>query len=266
MRQFLRSLLGRLLGPAVFTRRLPKTVGGGRICVSVRAGMSWLRPDVFRRDPALIDLARLFVPRGGVAWDVGANVGLFAFAAAGVARRDGFVAAFEPEVSCLPLLDRSRAMQDESRARVEIFPVAISNRAGVHEFCVAPGCTAVSHLDGAGDPAFDGQTAEKRMVMTARLDDFLGKIPSPSAIKIDVEGHEVAALDGARELVRSARPVILVEVLCGSHDPVRSYFRGMDYQLFEFSRGLGGCQRIEGPIWNTLAVPRERLPKFPFLP
>ena len=43
-----------------------------------------------------------------------------------------------------------------------------------------------------------------------RLDDF--NIANCSFIKIDVEGHEEAVLDGASALIAAQRPVLMVEL------------------------------------------------------
>ncbi len=258
MRQQLTSLLRRLIGGVRFRRRLPPEFGGGRIVVCANAALSWLRPNIWSREAGVLDFARVFVPKGGVAWDVGANVGLFSFAAAGVAGKNGFVAAFEPESSCVSLLQRSRALDRDKRARVEVFPIAISNSRGISEFHVAGSSTSASHLQGAGDVGFTDRVSDRRMVVTAALNDFMDALPQPNAIKIDVEGHEVGVLEGARQVIARSRPAVLVEVLCGSHKPVADYFAQFDYALFEFSAGLKGCQRIPCPIWNTLAVPGEK--------
>lgn len=265
MRQQLTSLLRRLIGGVRFRRRLPPEFGGGRIVVCANAALSWLRPNIWSREAGVLDFARVFVPKGGVAWDVGANVGLFSFAAAGVAGKNGFVAAFEPESSCISLLQRSRALDRDKRARVEVFPIAISNSRGISEFHVAGSSTSASHLQGAGDTTFAGRVTDKRMVVTAALDDFIDALPQPSAIKIDVEGHEVSVLEGARNLIARSRPTVLVEVVCGSHAFVAEYFGDLGYCLFEFSSGLKGCKRICAPIWNTLALPSERVAQFPCL-
>lgn len=259
MREQLASLLQKLIGGVRFQRQLPPEFGGGRIVVCANAALSWLRPDIWSRESGVLDFARIFVPKGGVAWDVGANVGLFTFAAAGIAGPRGFVAAFEPESSCVNLLGRSRALDRERRARVEVFPLAISDRRGISEFHVAGSSTSASHLQGAGDTAFGDRVTDRRMVLTAALDEFSDVLPQPSAIKIDVEGHEVCVLEGARHVIARSRPAVLVEVLCGSHESVEDYFARLDYDLFEFSAGLKGCKRVSAPIWNTLAVPNERV-------
>jgi hypothetical protein len=57
--------------------------------------------------------------------------------------------------------------------------------------------------------------ADTVTVLTGRLDDILPRSlwPRVAMVKLDIEGAEVAALRGAAELLRSARPALLVEVV-----------------------------------------------------
>ncbi|NJK60330.1 MAG: FkbM family methyltransferase [Oscillatoriales cyanobacterium SM2_1_8] len=56
-------------------------------------------------------------------------------------------------------------------------------------------------------------------------------------LKLDAEGHELAVLRGAQELVRRFRPVILYENLAGaqgSNLPVADFLRAQGYGLFRY--------------------------------
>jgi hypothetical protein len=50
-------------------------------------------------------------------------------------------------------------------------------------------------------------------VIASRLDDFVASGgPAPQLIKVDVEGAELEVLKGAIEIIRTFRPVLIVEV------------------------------------------------------
>src|SRR5215475_5608205 len=97
----LRERLTMLMPPSVFYRQ--------RIAQEARTG-----------EPELLVLAEL-VPRGGIAVDVGANVGFFAYALAQVADR---VVAFEPNP------DYALFARWMLRGRAEVHELALSAKSG----------------------------------------------------------------------------------------------------------------------------------------
>jgi hypothetical protein len=62
----------------------------------------------------------------------------------------------------------------------------------------------------------------------ARLDS-LDDLPAPHVVKIDVEGAETQVLDGAREMLKRARPLLVVEIHGDQETPVRSLLREVGY-------------------------------------
>lgn len=138
---------------------------------------------------------------GGVFVDVGANVGNHAVFAAAVCGAEQVI-CFEPSAAARMILAVNLALNGVAgRARIE--PFAVSDRAGaaalVRDASGALG-TARLHAEGAGEA-----------VSTVRLDDVAMDRPA-AFIKIDVEGHEVAALRGAQSLMARDQPDMLIEV------------------------------------------------------
>ena len=100
-----RRLAERISRDRMFRRSL--TVGDQRLqlYVSADARLNFLKPGRSAFDPDLVRVARSFVGTGDCVWDIGANVGVFAFVASLKART---VIAFEPDNWLVELLNKTR--------------------------------------------------------------------------------------------------------------------------------------------------------------
>jgi FkbM family methyltransferase len=127
--------------------------------------------------------------------DAGAYLGFFTLLAADRVGSRGHVHAFEPHP------DSFRALRDNVRAngfddRVTLVPMALHDGPAIRRFSLEDN-PARSGLGGGEE---DGQSAA---VPCTTLDRYLGG-RIPDLVKVDVEGAEVAVLDGmARTLDRS---------------------------------------------------------------
>jgi len=132
-------------------------------------------------------------------FDIGAHAGFYSLLAARRVGPGGHVYAFEPLPVNIANLRRHVALNNLSN--VDVFPVAVSDRSGTGE--MSPGDDSYSaHLARGG-----GITVE-----AVALDDLsmAGLVAEPNLIKIDAEGAELAVLQGARGLLRRARPIVLL--------------------------------------------------------
>jgi FkbM family methyltransferase len=143
-------------------------------------------------------LAALLVP-GSVCFDVGANVGFYTILAARLVGPEGRVVAFEPHPENVKALERNVAAN--GLANVVVVPKAVSSRSGAARLTHGDRATARLH-DGPGHD-----------VRTIALDEFVDEHAAlvPAVVKIDVEGHELDVLEGARRTLGSARPALLCE-------------------------------------------------------
>jgi FkbM family methyltransferase len=126
-----------------------------------------------------------------VLYDVGANVGMVALHAAKICQ----TVAFEPEPAFRRRLEINAALNPDRSFSVE--PVAISDSDGNVDL----------FTDGeeGRSPSLVHQRGESATVsVPARsLDSLLreGRLPPPTVIKLDIEGAEILALRGARQLL-----------------------------------------------------------------
>jgi FkbM family methyltransferase len=190
----------------VIRRRLPSPFRAARIYVSSEGGLRYLRPSLGSVDPDLLRLAAEVVQPGNVVWDIGANVGLFSFAAAAAAGPSGHVLAVEPDVLLARLLRRS-AIANLGLAPVEVLPVAVADEIGIGRFHIARRNRSTNYLDGFGTTQTGGVRAIE-LVPTVTLDWLAPRFPLPNVVKIDVEAAEMKVLTGGKRLLCSGPPII----------------------------------------------------------
>jgi FkbM family methyltransferase len=139
-----------------------------------------------------------WVRPGSTVIDIGAHVGYYTLLASILAGDKGSVWAFEPEPTNAAFLRRHMWLNHCSNVHVE--ELAVSDASGSARFGLGKG-SGTGHLDHNGNIN----------VKTVRLADFCAlRGITPTALKIDVEGAEAAVLEGARELIETARPVIFL--------------------------------------------------------
>lgn len=189
-----REKLTLLLPPSLFYR--------GRIAHEIGSG-----------EPELGLLASL-VPPGGTAVDIGANQGIFAFALAAIADR---VVAIEPNP------DYAFFARWMLRKRAEVLELAISDAPGRATFYVPSSDEGmVLHFAGSLKRTHSQFRNIKTYEVEVRTLDSLG-LKDVRFIKADVEGNEREVLDGARATIARDKPVILLELLSGTHEDPGGY-------------------------------------------
>jgi FkbM family methyltransferase len=191
--------------------------------------------------------------------DAGAQTGFYSCLMASVVGDTGTVHAFEPMPASYELLLKN-VEENGFGARVSTHQLACSNTAATIEASqvgamyvagAVPGCPPVS-------------------MAAARVDDVVqGPV---ELIKIDVEGHEPAAIEGMRRLIARSHPVIVSE--CNEYwlkncsgTSSRAYvglLNSFDYNVFDIN-DLSAAVTPDSPvlqqlqIFDVVALPREAL-------
>jgi FkbM family methyltransferase len=109
---------------------------------------------------------------------------------------------------------------------VEVHAVALGSHPGRAEFLIDRSRPGFSRLVPAGGSAAHDRTVS---VPVAPLDDLVHH--DVQLIKIDIEGAELPALQGARDLLSRCHPALLFE--CGTDESLRSFGYDRD-ALFSF--------------------------------
>lgn len=135
---------------------------------------------------------------GNVVYDLGANVGYYSCLCAKLVGPEGRVIAFEPDPVNAGYLRQH--VRWNRLTNVVVQESAVGAKSGETHFRAGTGT-------GTGHVSDDGGTP----IRIRRLDDFVeesGLIPHH--LKIDVEGHECAVLEGALRTIERHRPTIFL--------------------------------------------------------
>lgn len=198
------------------------------------------------------------VRRDAVAWDVGANIGLYSVLLARAACA-GTVTAFEPVPSTSARLKSNLILNQITN--VTVVDVALGAEPGEAEMQVyadAPGCNTLA-LDGA-EPGF-----EILRVHVATADTLIQSgAARPDVVKVDVEGYEPEFFKGARELIEKGRPLLLMEVNGSSltrEVAQREWSQMIDWLFSVYGSatwfGLDGPETVDAlPVSRVLDLPR----------
>jgi FkbM family methyltransferase len=208
---------------------------------------------------AMRSLAR----QGDVVIDAGANIGLFTMLAAGRVGPQGRVIACEPSPTTMELLRGN--LGRNAYDWVELREVALAEAPGRLEMHVFPPGSGFSSFAPA-----DAAASSQVEVAVTTLDDVAGDLLDRTrVVKLDVEGAEFRALQGASRLLEGPRPDFIVELepehlerQGSTIEEVQALFEDTGYCAYAI--GERGFQPLHRP-WQRPAVdpnivvrPRER--------
>lgn len=151
-------------------------------------------------DPSVANFLRDRVRRGAVCIDVGANVGVYVLQFAHWAGDIGRVIAFEPNPVARRVLETHVAL-NHLRSRVTVVGAAIGAGSG-EAVLFASGADGRSRL---AEPNRElGEAVKPVVVPIMTLDEYCaaGQL-APDWLLIDIEGFEIAALEGASGVVKA---------------------------------------------------------------
>jgi FkbM family methyltransferase len=231
--------LGDPIQPATFNEN-------GQVFVDLRDGpmRNLLMNGVF--DPEYFRIASAFLRDGGTSFDVGANAGLCSFGLIPLCRNVDYH-LFEANPKLWPLLKRSIALHPQ--VSMHLVEAAVGERAGK----VFIGGENVDQDIGQGF-IHSEKGVETRMLT---LDEYFRSsgVARVDFMKMDIEGYELFAIEGARDAIRERRlPVIYFEL----KGPLVARFGKTPSDVLERFRSLGyRLYHVRDQDFDTITTPRD---------
>jgi FkbM family methyltransferase len=204
---------------------------------------------------------------GMVVLDGGANEGLFSLYAARRVGSSGAVLAVEPSTREFERLEANVALNRLDNVRA--FKLALGSRVGEARLAVARSRHAGMNAIDAGDPGggLADWAASRETVDLETIDELVARsgLERLDLVKLDVEGSEVDALDGARATIERFQPTILLEAeearLASqgrSKQDLVQALGELGYELWAFDAGSAQLRRANLPLepaGNAIAAP-----------
>jgi FkbM family methyltransferase len=222
-----------MTGPAALVRGGINRVVGDRIrVVTVRSGAARgcrLALDLSKEkaywlgtyESAVQRFLRESIAPGAVFYDVGAHIGFFSVCAA---KLGATVVAIEPDPSNVTRLKRNAELNGFD---IRVIEAAAWSQTGEVAFA-------------SGESTKEGRAGEGVGTRSVTIDEIAAQERPPTVVTLDVEGAEVAALSGARRVLRQFAPVVLCEVHGEQRDLVVECLKSYRIET------LDGGERIVG--------------------
>jgi FkbM family methyltransferase len=192
--------------------------------------MGYVRGD---HEPWMVEWFSRFLRPGGTFVDVGAHLGYFTLIAAEIVGPKGCVIAFEPDPRNAAILE-ANVVAAGKRGLVEIVRAAVGAEGGLTSFLI-------DH-DYCSRVAAEAQASVEQVP----LDSY--DIPPEAVIKVDVEGHEIDVLLGARSHLEQRRATWIIEVHGSS----------LEEAVVAILRQYGYTPEVHAPVHPVYADYRQR--------
>lgn len=204
--------------------------------------------------------------------DIGANVGFYAVIAAEHLRnmKGGMVYAFEPNPRAFTHLQKNSELNHFTN--LVINPQGVADTNGQLTLYLNPHGITFGSLR-----PFEPYLTEQVKISVVTLDEYVNRHSGVKVglIKVDIEGGELLALRGARQVITRDLPMIIYEEYGDAyrafgytiHD-IRTFLCSLGYRLYLIQPGWPQRARLvkvtessecsDSGYWNMLALPPER--------
>jgi len=201
----------------------------------------------------LLETRRRFHGDGAVAIDCGANIGAHTIEWAIAMTGWGSVIDIEAQERVYYALAGNIAINNCFNAIA--MHAAVSSEAGIMKIPSPNYLTASSfgslELRQRDNNEFIGQTvdySDAKMVAIQKITlDALG-LARVDLIKIDIEGMEMEALEGGRQLIEKCQPILLIEQIKTGRDQLRTWLQERGYSVFDAGINLLAVHKTDATL------------------
>lgn len=208
-------------------------------------------------DSFLFDRLKTMNLEGKIIFDIGAHIGYHSIYFSRLVGKNGKIFAFEPHPKNV---ERFRLILEKNKNELDnisVYDFAISDKVGTEEFNlnedVESGRSSgnfIGHADTFWNRnVYTEKHFKKRSVKTFSIDSLKYNLiidESPDIIKIDVEGAEYLVLLGARQILKTKKPILFIEIhsMLNMFN-VTSFLLSLEYNLTILRKESNGICFIE---------------------
>jgi FkbM family methyltransferase len=210
----------------------------------------------------LLETRRRFFGDGAIAIDCGANIGAHTIEWAIAMTGWGSVVSIEAQERIYYALAGNIALNNCFNAIA--MHAAVSSEAGVMKMPVPNYLTASSfgslELRPTATTEFIGQAidySDDKMVPVQKITLDSLQLSRVDLIKIDIEGMEMEALEGARALIEKTRPILLIEQIKTVRDRLRAWLQDRGYEVIDAGINVLAVHRTDPTLKELQAKMAE---------
>lgn len=228
-------------------------------------------------DPNMAVLVNTFLPKDGVLLDIGSNMGYYSMLAAKRLDENGLIIAVEPSSRDYKRMV-ANIKENALESKIKTMMVAVGDRLGNKTIQIASEERNGLNTLGAEFSYKGIEKISTEMAIVTTIDTIVSSegLSRVDVIKMDIEGSEVRALEGAKDTIAKYHPVLLIGVnsdaLVKSKRSIRdleNILKEMNYSIYKQSKDSFGLEKtdtlvgIKGDVVVCKSNDDSLMPNFP---